>query len=77
MKELTAAQRKAHSQAIIRRLDAEAEARRKAEEKAALERHRQVLLKQKEREAQRLVRAKERAAFEAKKAAQRKAILGR
>jgi hypothetical protein len=77
MKELTAAQRKAHSQAIIKRLEAEEKARQAAADKAALERHRQVLLKQKEREAQRLVRAKERAAFEAKKAAQRKAILGR
>jgi hypothetical protein len=77
MKELTQAQRTAISRRQIQRLEAEAEARRKFEEQAALERHRLMLLRQREREAERQQRAKERAVFDAKKAAQRKAILGR
>jgi hypothetical protein len=76
-RDLTQAERTAISRRQIQRLEVEAEARRKAEEKAALERHRQTLLRQKEREAERQQRAKEQAAFNAKKAAQRKQILGR
>jgi hypothetical protein len=61
----------------LKRLDAEAEARRKAEDQAAIERQKAALLRIKERQDKLAQRRPELVQLERKKAQQRRQILGR
>ncbi len=76
-RDLTQAERTAISRRQIQRLEAEAEARSKAADQVALDRQKAALLRIKERQEKLAQRRPELVQLERKKAAQRRAILGR
>jgi hypothetical protein len=76
-RDLTQAERTAISRRQIQRLEAEADARRKAADQVALDRQKAALLRIKERQEKSAQRRPELVQLERKKAAQRRSILGR